>query len=75
MRYLNIVEKPTQRQVLEGTAGFTTELAMNQCCWAVHYGEDGAGYQCEWTRTFFIEEQNWIGTECQNWVYNEWMEM
>ena len=51
-RFIRVIEKPTQWQVLQATCGYSTELSLNEQIEIWHTGEDGPTLFAETLREF-----------------------
>lgn len=70
-KVLRLNETPTQAQIFEVT-GWRTQLQFGEVLALIHWGEDGIGWETEYVRKQFIEEQcNENLHEFQEWYANE----
>ena len=69
-RFLGTVAQPKPFTVYLASCGQKVELALNEEVVRYHYGEDGAGYEIERTRSY----QNVLSGQMQDWFWDEYMD-
>ena len=73
-RFLGTVAQPKPFTVYLDSCGQKVELALNEEVVRYHYGEDGAGYEIERTRSYQINSQNVLSGQMQDWFWDEHMD-